>query len=152
MSKITDAYNATIVRLETLFPSASGWVRLPNPYKPEENPDLYLKQGWGFVFGPASNTQRTVCQITVERSVTIVLARKVDSLENDAVSKQATELQLLEDQFLLIQDLEQDSTINGTTMYTRWVEDGGLEYIRSETDKFLMVRTTVAIEYIENYT
>jgi len=153
MSTISTGFDALNTRLNTLFPSGSGWIELPNPYKPEENPDLYLRQSWGIVVGPAENSNRQVnCKFSVARTMTVVLARQYDALENDTSAKASTVKQLLEDQAVLINDMEQDVTVNGSTMYTRWESDGGIEYIKGETDRFLMIKTDFRLEYLETFT
>ncbi len=153
MSTITSGIDAVVARLNALFPENSGWVRLPNPYKPEENPDTYLRQSWGAAFGPAENSNRVVnCKFSVARSVTIILARQFDALENDAEAKATCDKQLFEDQRTLINDFEQDIAVNGTTMYTRWETDGGIEYVKGQTDRFLMLRTEFRLEYLETFT
>jgi len=152
MSIITAGSDALLARLAALFPEGDGWHWLPNAYKPEENPELLLRQGYGLALGPGENTQRLVnCKFSVNRSITVVLTRKYDALENDATAKFATEKQLFEDQYRLINDLEQDVSVNGTTMYTRWESDGGIEYVEGDTDRFLMVRTEIALEYLEEF-
>ena len=153
MSIISNGVDALVARMQTLFPAASGWQQIPNPYKPEENPDIYLRQGWGLAFGPAENTNRQVnCKFSVARNVTVILCRQTDALENDAALKVAADKLLFEDQAVLINDLEQDIAVNGTTMYTRWETDGGIEYVKGQTDRFLMLRTEFRMEYLENFT
>jgi len=153
MSLISTGYDALLSRLDALFPPTDGWNRLPNPYKPEENSELFLTQGYGIAMGPGNNTNRQVnCKFSVVRQMTVVLTRKYEALENDADAKASTEKQLFEDQYILINDLEQDISINGQTMYTRFVADGGIEYVRSDTDRFLILRTQYDLEYLETFT
>lgn len=151
MSQIADIYEALLVRLNTLYPEQDGWNRLSNPYKPEENPDIFLRQGWAIAIGPALNTERLLnCRYSVERTITITLTRMYEALENDAINKSSTEVQLLQDQHLLILDLEQDTTVNGSSVQTTYRTDGGMEYVRGETDRFLMLRSDVTLEYFES--
>lgn len=153
MSIISNGIDAFVARMQALYPAAQGWQQLPNPYKPEENPDIFLKQGWGLAFGSAENSNRQVnCKYSVARSVTVILCRITDALENDASLKVAADKALFEDQAILINDLEQDIAVNGTTMYTRWETDGGIEYIKGDTDRFLMLRTEFRLEYLEAFT
>lgn len=152
MSNVTLGFQAVVQRMSDLFPEADGWTRLPNPYKPEENPDQFLRQGWGVALGPASNTNRLVnCKFSIERTLIITLARKFEGTENDDIGKANTELAIFEDQFAMIKELETDVSVNGNAMYTKYVTDGGIEYVRGNTDKFLMVRTEVTLEYLENF-
>jgi hypothetical protein len=154
MTIISSAYDAFVLRIETVLNVvALGYTRLPNPYKPEENSEILLRQGYGIVFGPANNTNRQVnCKFSVSRQMEIVLTRQYYAREDDAVSKSTAEKQLFEDQYLLINDFEQDISINGQTMYTRWESDGGIEYVSAGTDRFLMLKTTFALEYLELFT
>jgi len=154
MSIISTAYDAFVTRIETVLDVATnGHTRLSNPYKPDENNERLLVKGYGIVMGPGSNTNRQVnCKFSVSRQMEIVLTRQYFAREDDAVSKADTEKALFEDQYLLINDFEQDISINGQTMYTRWESDSGIEYVSSATDRFLMLRTTFSLEYLENFT
>lgn len=153
MSVAVTSYEALVSLLETTFPSGSDYFRLPNPYKPEENSERYLLKGWGIAIGPSNNSNRfAACKYSVNRGITIILTRKYHATESDVDSKETTEKALLEDQNTLIESLESDSSINGATMYSRYVSDGGIEYVRNDTDMFLMIRTQVELEYIETFT
>jgi hypothetical protein len=150
MSVITNGYNALLARLEALYPAGDGWVRLPNAYRPEENPDTFLKQGYALALGAGQNTNRQLnCAMSVSRTITVILARLYTALKEDAAQKAVAELQLFEDQKKLIVDLETEVTVNGSTMYTRYIGDGGIEYVQGTTERFLMVRTEIQLEYFE---
>lgn len=152
MSEISTGYDAIIARMDALYPSASGWFRLPNPYKPEENNERFLVQGWGVALGAGTNTERLVnCKFSVSRNFSITFARKFYALESDPASKATTEKQLFEDQYALINDLEQNFTVNGSSMYTRYLSDGGIEYVSGEKDSYLMLRSDFALEYLESF-
>lgn len=154
MSIITDAYGELLTRIETVLDTAAdGYFRLPNPYKPEENNERFLIKGYAIALGPASNTNRFVnCKFSISRQVTVVLTRQYFAREDDAEAKADAELALFEDQYKLINDLEQDISVNGQTMYTRYETDGGIEYVQGNTDRFLMLRTQINLEYIETFT
>lgn len=153
MSIITDAYDAMLSRVETVLDTANqDYFRLPNPYKPEENNDQFLKKGYGIAIQGAANTNRFVnCKFSIGRTMQVILTRQYFAREDDAASKATTEKALFEDQYSLINDFEQDISINGQTMYTRYVTDGGIEYVQSGTDKFLMLRTDFLLEYVETF-
>lgn len=148
MSKISDIYEAAILRLEDLFPEHN---RLPNPYKPEENNELFLKQGYGLALLGASSPRPILsCKLSVARDINIVLTRKYFARENDFEGKSSAELQLLEDQFLLIQDFHKDTTLNETATMMKYVSDAGIQYVSTEKDQFLLLETTFAVEYFED--
>ena len=154
MSGISDGYDAVLARIQVVLSTeANGYFRLPNPYKPEENGEDRLKKGYGIALGAAVNSNRFVnCSFSVARQFQIILTRKYVALENDAVRKADAEKALFEDLNLLINDFEQDISVNGNTMYTRYEADGGIEYVQGDTDKFIMLRTTFVMEYVERFT
>ena len=154
MSQITVAYDAFLARIETVLGTvAGGYFRLPNVYKPEENSERFLDLGYGVALLSGQNTNRNVnCKFSVERTFQVVLTRKFYALEADPTGKADAEKALFEDQYKLINDFEQDISINGAAMYTRYVSDGGIEYVSGEKDNYLMLRTEFAVEYLESFT
>jgi len=153
MSLISDGFDALVLRIETVLDTATnGYTRLPNPYNVQDNTELKLRKGYGVALQSAENTQRNVnCKFSVSRTMEVVLTRLYTGYEENAVERASTEKLLLEDQYKIINDLEQDVTINGQTMYTRWVTDGGIEYVAGETGRFLMLRTQFSLEYLETF-
>lgn len=152
-TRITAGYDGLVAMLNTLFPSASGWQRLPNPYKPEANNERFLSQAWGIAIGSGLNTNRMVGgNFSVDRGFVITLSRKYEALESDFSAKALVELALFEDQYKLINALENDVTVDGTTMYARYAGDGGIEFVRGDKNNFLMLRTQAQLEYIERLT
>lgn len=154
MSKITDAHAALVTLLgTTLFPTASGWNRLPNPYKPEENADNYLNKGWGLATGQGVNTDKFVgAKRSTGRNFQVVLTLPFEGMEEDAAGKSDVDLALFEAQALVINALEKDFSVGGETCYTKYVGDEGIEYVRGETDRFLMLRTNIIVEYFDDLT
>lgn len=153
MSIITAGYDAMIARVETVLDTvAGGYTRLPNPYNIEDNTEIKLRKGYGIALLAGENTNRQVnCKFSVKRTMEIVLTRLYTQREENALTHAAVEKALFEDQFKLINDFEQDISINGTTMYTRWETDGGLEYVSGETGRFLMLKTQFSLEYLETF-
>jgi hypothetical protein len=153
-TRITALHGALISLLgDTLYTAEDGWKRLPNPYRPEDNSDPFLKQGWGLAFASGQNTNRQAGgYFTVDRGFVVILCREFLALEQDAVAKAAAELALFEDQYALINALEKDVTVDQSTMYARYVGDGGIEYVSSEKNRFLMLRTQMSVEYFEQLT
>jgi hypothetical protein len=153
MSIISTAYDALLGRVETVLDTAAqGYFRLPNPYKPDENNQRFLVKGYAIAMGGSVNTQRFVnCKFSINRTMTVILTRQYFAREDDADAKADAEKALFEDQYSLINDFEQDISINGQTMYTRYVSDSGIEYVQGDNDKFIMLRTEFALEYIETF-
>lgn len=153
MSNISTAYDALKTRLQTLYPSGSGYVQLVNPYEVEENTEAALKKGWGIAFGPAVNTERLLsCQLSLERTMTITFTRARFRSEFNISNQETNEKLLFEDQYLLIKDLENEPTINnassGITKIT-FTGDAGVESI-GETDAYIKLVCDFKMEYFEN--
>lgn len=148
MSKISDIHSAMVVRLEDLYPEHK---RLPNPYKPFENNELFLKKGFGVAMNGATSPRPILsCQMSVQREITIVLTRKYFAKESDAEGKAATELELMEDQYLLLKDFDKDTTLNETAIMTKFVSDSGIQYVSTETDRYMMIETVFTVDYFED--
>lgn len=153
MSIISTAYDAFIARIETVLDTANqGYTRIPNPYNVEDNTELKLRKGYGLALLNAENTNRQVnCKFSVNRTMEVILTREYTGDEELAVPKSTLEKLLLEDQYKIINNFEQDLTINGSTMYTRWVTDSGIEFVAGQTGRFYMLKTQFLLEYLETF-
>lgn len=147
MSKITTLYDAMVTQAGTTL---SGHLRLGNAYKPDENPDLRLKKGWGLTIGPAVNSNRLLTgHISIQRRMNVVITRQYMAIDDDAANKAVTEKLLCEDMLSLIEALNENRTLGGVVMDTRYISDDGIEYVSTTTDRFLMIRTEFEVEYFE---
>jgi hypothetical protein len=151
MSKISTLYDAIVTRIEAVLPSHT---RIPNPYKIDENTQVFLNQGWGLSVAEGSDVRQQIsCYTDISRLFVITLTRKAYSLESSSTGKPTTEKLLLEDQFLLLKDFALDPDL-GTTVVSvfRFVGDGGIEYVYTETDKYLKISSTFEGKIVENLT
>lgn len=149
MSKITQIYDDLIDRMIALYPERS---RLPNPYKPEENSELLVKKGWGLCLDAGVNTNRQVnCSLTIERNIRVVLTQKSYAREMDTQAKASAEKELMEAQFLVIQDFERNPTTTPDLYVAKFVylSDSGIQFVFTEKDNFLLLDTTFTLEYFE---
>lgn len=147
MSNFSSLYDAIVDRIEAVLPNH---LRLPNPYKVNENTELYLRQGFGVALGPATNTNRELsCRISVGRDFSVVLSRKFYSIESNVSNKESVEKQLIEDQILLIRDFCDNSSLPGALGIVSYSSDSGIEYVFNEKDNFLVLNTVFTVEYFE---
>jgi hypothetical protein len=153
MSLISSAFDAMVARVETVLDaSTNNYTRLPNPYIIEDNTELKLKKGYGIALLSGTNTNRQVnCKFSVNRTMEVILTRLYTGNEENAVTKASLEKLLFEDQYKIIKDFEQDITINGQTMYTRWESDNGIEFVTGTTGRFYVLKTQFALEYLESF-
>lgn len=150
MGKVSNVYDALASRCVAVWPSH---MRLPNPYKVEENYEQVLKQGFGIAFGAGENTNRMVsCELSVRREMLVILTRKVNANESNVTARVAVEKQLFEDQKLLIDDLESNPTLNDSVNVTSaiFVGDDGLNFVFGEKDNYIILTTRVSVEYFDN--
>lgn len=154
MSLISTGYQALLTRIQTVLDTANqGYKRIPNPYEVSENAEIELRKGYGLAVLSAENTNRQVnCKISISRTIEVVLTRLYTGKVEDAPGRAALEQLLLEDQHTIINDLEQDISINGSTMYTRYVSDSGIEFVSGVAGRFLMLKTQFSLEYLEDFT
>jgi hypothetical protein len=148
-TKVTTLYDAFVTAIGSVLPQHT---RLSNPYKPEENPDLLKKKGWGVRVGPGTNTNRVMCPETfIARTFTVVITRLYEAREGDGAAKAVTEKQLAEDAILMVKYVEANQNIGGAST-SGFVSDNGIEYVQSDTDKFLKIELEFQIEYFETLT
>lgn len=154
MSLISTAYAALLTRIETVLGTvAGGYKRIPNPYEVPDNSEQELRKGYGLALLTGENTNRQVnCKVSINRNIEVILTRLYTGKIEDAPGKAALEQLLLEDQHKLINDFEQDVSINGSTMYTRYVSDSGIEFVSGVSGRFFMLKTQFSLEYMEDFT
>jgi len=153
MSKATDVFDALVARVAAVLPDHK---RIPNPYIIEQNSERILNKGQGVTFGPGENTfRRLTNQLSVARDFSVIITRKSIKKETDS-SGRAEDIQLLfEDQKLVIDDVEKNTTLLDSTLSVAksdYLSDNGLEFIYGEKDNFIKVESVIRVEYIEDLT
>lgn len=154
MSLISTAFDALVLRVETVLDTvAQGYSRIPNPYNVEDNAEIKLVKGYGVAMLAGENTNRQVnCKFSVKRTMEIVLTRLYTEQDENAVTRSSLEKFLFEDQYKLINNFEQDFSINGQSMLTKWETDGGIEFLTGTSGRFLVLKTQFSLEYLETFT
>jgi hypothetical protein len=95
MTKISTVYSAIINKANQLYPNKT---RLHNPYNLDENPDLVRKDSWGLKVQDASQETVEYCNLSLNRTFTIVFLRQFVSLASKEDGFDAVTASLLEDQ------------------------------------------------------
>lgn len=148
MSKISTIVNGLVTFLNAGFPSPS--VEHVNPYAIELNDDFSLANGWSFFVGPATNTQEYAsCIMSIQRDIVINQTLKNYGSKEDVSIRRATELQLLEDQYDIILEMESDPVLEDLLELIQFVGDNGIELIQDQEQSFLALRSTFTIRYNE---
>lgn len=79
MSKISIVYSAIIDKIESLYP-AKG--RVHNPYELLDNPEICRKDAWGLRVESAEREDVEFCNLSLNRTFTIVFVRQFVTLGN----------------------------------------------------------------------
>jgi len=148
MSNITAIFDVIDSTLDAMFLPTSK--KLVNPYVPEQNDDKSLARGFGFYIGSGVNTNRQLgCFASIRRYVTIINTIVNRGTERDIVIRQTSEKQLLEDQFKLIKELENDPSLSAVVAKMVYLSDNGIEQVYGQDNNYLMIQTTFEMEYLE---
>ena len=139
--------------LETMIDGVvTGYTKIANPYELEKISNVILRKGYGIAFGPGANTNRELCQMSVDREFSVVLTREVAATEHDADGRETVEKAIFEDQHLIIKAIEADASVGGTASRGRYISDGGIEYVGIENSRYYALVSNFAIEYFEQLT
>jgi hypothetical protein len=150
LSKISNIFDSLEAFVTTTLPDHK---EMSNPYFPESESDLRYEKAYGIAYADGTNLEQLSGGIaTLQRDFIVSVVRKIFYVKDSREIRKQTEKDLFEDQFLLIQGLEQDPTIADNTNITRavFVQDGGIEFVRVERNDILILRNVVRLEYHEN--
>ena len=152
-SNITTAFDAIKTKMNTTFPLGSGYYQITNPYLLSDNTESSKAKGWGIAVKSGLNTRKQIsCYLTMSRNIDIVLVRMSNGSDLLTSNKELATKALLEDQFTLIQSLEQEPTLNNATsniIKFEYDSDTGIEFIESGMESFFVINTTFSLEYFE---
>lgn len=151
MSKISDVYDALVLRLDTLFTSGAGYVRLPNPYEVEQNPAIYLRQGYGLAVGPGTNQNGSQCGLVrIRRIFSVIVSRKIDATELGVTDKDSGHKQLLEDMRTVLADFEKNVALSNDIANVIFASDSGINFVNGEDENYAYSEMQFAVDYFEN--
>ena len=150
------AYDALVAQIVSVFPEH---VELINPYKPEDNDDLTMKGAWGTcTLDGTPRKGEAGCTISISRDVQLVLCRRV--LKGDmnrsavaAAARRTAEKELIEDFETLLIAIENNIALQNTGDAENKIssfiyeQDNGLEFIRPESNNFIMLRAVFSMAY-----
>lgn len=146
-TQITAVYDALVSAIETVLPNHK---RLTNPYDLTYNSEYLLDQGFGVAIGPATNAELKVCDINTTREFVVSITRKFYATDHDADAKASSEKALLEDFFLVINQVEQNTSLNDNDT-VGYVSDSGIIKVFDESDNFIAVQGNFSVTYFDNY-
>lgn len=150
-SKITTIHDALLELLETTLPDH---VRISNPYDLNDNADIELEKGFGIKFGEASSQQRLTCNLDEDRTMSVVLSKRMDSLRTDEERKADVAIELMEEAMTVKRALSGNVLQTAGAAKLNFQGDSGIqENIRGQDSKhFIDIEITFEITYFETFT
>lgn len=148
MSKISDIHAALIARLTAILP---GYNRLTNPYDFEDNNELYLTKGFGVGVGAGVRTDRLIsCQKSWERTFFVLLTNQITSTDHNLAANETIQKSLLEDHFLVFEDLEKETTLSALCIKSEVDSDEGIEFVSGDIARYYLMQINIICEYLED--
>ena len=131
--------------------TGKGYSIIPNAYIAPDNAGLLLKKGYGIAVGPGTNTQRTLAgKLSFQRDFQVFLTALIPATSNNYDARFTAEKTILEDFALVLLAIEQAPSLNENSATSVLLNDGGLEYLEGDRDKYYLIESTVTVEYVEN--
>ena len=144
-TKISALYDKIITLLGSTL---SSYNELPDPYALENNPELYLKAGFGVGIDSGNLDERSVsCSRFMQRDFTVRLVKKITTTKLNKTALKTIQKDLMEDQELVVAAFRDDITLTGTVMEIDYTSDSGVSYLDSGTGKYFQLDTTFEVLY-----
>ena len=147
MTQISNIYD----ELHTIVNSVlTDYSELPNPYIPDDNPDIYMKKGYGITMGPGANSNRVVSKkVSIQRDFDFVFVRQINSTETNTSLIKSEAKAIMEDSFKVLEEIESNTSLNQLCVNARFESDSGLDFIEADTQRFFILTMVVSVEYFE---
>lgn len=149
MSKINSIISAMQSKIATALPA---YQKLSNAYNTADNAEALLFDGYGVTIGPATQDRMMPGSIGVIRKFDFVLTKEVFATQNDEATKEAAHLELVNDQLAVLTAFELDFSLSGVCLKIEYDSDSGIQFVSNKNDKYLELKTTVSVQYIEAVT
>jgi hypothetical protein len=150
MSAVSDLYDGMVTILSATF-STPTYKKLVNPYIPELNDTLSLARGYGFFIGEKTSRRDKLGRHEgFEANIEIVQTIINRGTDRDVTIRETAEKLLLEDQYTIIDYFRLNTAPIAKVWDISYVSDAGLEFVLSEKQNYVMIRTTFRAIYSES--
>ncbi len=148
MSKISTIHDNIVTLISTYL---STYKQLPNPYIPEENPELFLTKGFGVSVGPGVRTDRLLQNhLTWKRTFTVILTKKISTTDHNIDSRETITKNLVEDHFTLVKRFDLDPQLSSSALKAEVFSDSGIQYIDVNKTRYFIMEIDLEVEYRED--
>ncbi len=147
MSKVVDIRTNLNSLIEATL---AGYVKLSDSYETPDNASVILTKGYSVGYGPSENASDNFCQgfVRQRRQFQLILTN-IYTPNLDADYRESLENSLLDDQFAVISAIEADITLTGQCISSQFAFDNGLEYLIDDRKQYIIIVSTISIDYIE---
>lgn len=135
---------------EAITGALPTYQKLSNPYTVSDNPDTFLREGYGITIGSAQQSRITQGSVGVQRTLSFILTKEVFATESDDATRTSTWLELINEQLAVLKLFEADFTLGGSVLKIEYNSDEGIQFVQNKSDKFLELKTNVSVLYIES--
>lgn len=145
MSNITTVFNNLVTFMST---NLSDHFRLNDPYNIEENPEQYLRKGWGIQVDDGVDTNRCISpEYYLGRTFTLVVVRESLAKDSDPARRESSKLDLLEDLHILIAAAVTENTLYESAVNFKYISDGGLQEVFVNDKPYNFIEANFLVEY-----
>ncbi len=149
-TKITAIHDAIVSRIHS---NLSSYLQLPNPYILEENPQSYLKLGFGVAVGDGERTDRVIgCQVSWKRTFIVTLVNYVTTTDSNTTIRENIAKSILEDHFTLLKQFEKAASLSNNAIDAIVVADSGIKFAIIQGSPYFIVEIQLEVEYLEDLT
>lgn len=145
MSNITTVFNNLVTFMST---ELSDHFRLNDPYNIEENPEQFLRKGWGIQVDDGVDTNRCISpEYYLGRTFTLVVVRESLAKDSDPARRETSKLDLLEDLHILIAAAVTENTLYESAVNFKYISDGGLQEVFVNDKPYNFIEANFLVEY-----
>lgn len=125
---------------------------LPDPSTLENNPTIYLSDGYSVSLGPgAEETLGYKVATTYNREIIVSITKQINDSELTATSRHAVEKNLIDERNNIIKLVKTTPDVLELALGVKYLSDTGINFLEAEKSKFLEITMTFEFIYNEFY-
>jgi len=149
LTKISTIYDALLTAIATAL-AGGGYRQLPNSYDITDNPEPYLRRGYGLAFGVSENTNREICERLWQRqSFTLPITNEVLTTSTNTTGWDDAMKGLMEDFIKVAKAIEAEPQIDESAQSVQ-VGVGGIAFLEGDRGKYVLIEISIDVEFYEN--
>lgn len=144
MSKVSTVYDKVLEVIPVLFPSK---IRFPNAFEPEDNPEPFIRDGWGLRVDGQGFQESEFSEIETIKTFAVVLTKEVIKTDSQSTQIDVAKKSLLEDVFTLQKEFFQIDRLGIPTSLARVTVGGASPIVELRTGKSSFLSVDVFFDF-----